>query len=71
MPSGQFEVITTNLSGAVVPHIQSGKLRPLVVGATARVEALPQVSTFAEPGFAPANLCSLFGVFAPGKHPRL
>jgi tripartite-type tricarboxylate transporter receptor subunit TctC len=56
--SGQFEVITTNLSGAVMPHIQSGKLRPLAVGAHARVEALPQVPTFAELGFAPANLSS-------------
>jgi tripartite-type tricarboxylate transporter receptor subunit TctC len=68
--SGQFEVITTNLSGAVMPHIQSGKLRPLAVGAPARVEALPQVPTFAELGFAPANLSSLFGVFAPGKTPE-
>lgn len=68
--SGQFEVITTNLSGAVMPHIQSGKLRPLAVGAAARVDALPQVPTFAELGFAPANLSSLFGVFAPGKTPE-
>ncbi|MDI1273488.1 tripartite tricarboxylate transporter substrate binding protein [Polaromonas sp.] len=68
--SGQFEVITTNLSSAVMPHIQSGKLRPLAVGAPARVEALPQVPTFAELGFAPANLSSLFGVFAPGKTPE-
>ncbi|MDO9360610.1 MAG: tripartite tricarboxylate transporter substrate binding protein [Polaromonas sp.] len=67
--SGQFEVISTNLSGAVMPHIKSGKLRPLAVGAPARVEALPQVPTFAELGFAPANLSSLFGVFAPAKTP--
>ncbi|GAB3478329.1 Bug family tripartite tricarboxylate transporter substrate binding protein [Polaromonas eurypsychrophila] len=67
--SGQFEVITTNLSGAVMPHIQSGKLRPLAVGAPARVDALPQLPTFAELGFAPANLSSLFGVFAPGNTP--
>ncbi|MDQ3272717.1 MAG: tripartite tricarboxylate transporter substrate-binding protein, partial [Pseudomonadota bacterium] len=67
--SGQFEVITTNLSGAVMPHILSGKLRPLAVGAPGRVDALPQVPTFAELGFAPANLSSLFGVFAPGNTP--
>jgi tripartite-type tricarboxylate transporter receptor subunit TctC len=68
--SGQFEVITTNLSGAVMPHIQAGKLRPLAVGAPARVEALPQVPTFAELGIAPANLSSLFGIFAPGNTPE-
>ena len=68
--SGQFELISTNLSGAVMPHIQSGKLRPLAVGSPSRLEALPQVPTFAELGFAPANLGSLFGVFAPGKTPE-
>jgi tripartite-type tricarboxylate transporter receptor subunit TctC len=67
--SGQFELISTNLSSAVMPHIQSGKLRPLAVGSPSRLEALPQVPTFAELGFAPANLGSLFGVFAPGKTP--
>ncbi|MBC7597718.1 MAG: tripartite tricarboxylate transporter substrate binding protein [Polaromonas sp.] len=67
--SGQFELISTNLSSAVMPHIQSGKLRPLAVGSPSRLEALPQVPTFAELGFAPANLGSLFGVFAPGKSP--
>ena len=67
--SGQFEVITTNLSGAVMPHIQSGKLRALAVGAPGRVDVLPQVPTFAELGFAPANLSSLFGVFAPASTP--
>jgi tripartite-type tricarboxylate transporter receptor subunit TctC len=66
---GQVEVISTNLSGTVMQHIQSGKLRPLAVGAPARVEALPQVPTFTELGLAPANLSSLFGVFAPAKTP--
>jgi tripartite-type tricarboxylate transporter receptor subunit TctC len=67
---GQFEIISTNLSGAVMPHIKSGKLRPLAVGAPARVDTLPQVPTFAELGLAPANLSSLFGVFAPAKTPE-
>jgi tripartite-type tricarboxylate transporter receptor subunit TctC len=66
---GQVELVSTNLSGTVMQHIQSGKLRPLAVGAPARVEALPQVPTFAELGLAPANLSSLFGVFAPAKIP--
>lgn len=67
---GQFEVLSTNLSGAVMPHIRSGKLRPLAVGAPARVDSLQQVPTFAELGLAPANLSSLFGVFAPGRIPE-
>jgi len=66
---GQVELVSTNLSGTVMQHIQSGKLRPIAVGAPARVDALPQVPTFAELGLAIANLSSLFGVFAPAKVP--
>ena len=66
--SGQFEVLSTNASGAVMQHIQAGKLRPLAVGAPARLDTLPAVPTLAELGFASANLSSLFGVFAPGRH---
>jgi len=66
---GQVELVSANLSATLMQHIQSGKLRPLAVGAPARVEALPQVPTFAELGLAPANLTSLFGVFAPAKIP--
>ena len=68
--SGQFEVLSTNAGPAVVQHIQSGKLRPLAVGAPARLDALPNVPTLAELGFAPANLTSLFGVFAPAGVPQ-
>lgn len=67
---GQFELLTTNLSGAVLPHIQAGKLRALAVGAPSRVEALPQVPTFAELGLPSANLTSLFGLFAPARTPE-
>ena len=67
--SGQFEVLSTNASGAVMQHIQAGKLRPLAVGAPARLDALPAVPTLAELGFAAANLSSVFGVFAPAGTP--
>ena len=68
--SGQFEVLSTNAGPAVMQHIQSGKLRPLAVGAPARLDALPNVPTLAELGFGPANLTSLFGVFAPAGVPQ-
>ena len=67
--SGQFEVLSTNASGAVMQHIQAGKLRPSAVGAPARLDTLPAVPTLAELGFASANLSSLFGVFAPAGTP--
>lgn len=67
--SGQFEVLSVNAGPAVMAHVKAGKLRPLAVGAPARLEALPQVPTLGELGHASANLTSLFGVFAPAGAP--
>ncbi|MFC5574143.1 Bug family tripartite tricarboxylate transporter substrate binding protein [Xenophilus aerolatus] len=67
--SGQFEVLSTNAGPAVAAQIQAGKLRPLAVGAPARLDTLPQVPTLAELGYRAANLSSQFGVFAPAALP--
>ena len=67
--SGQFEVLSVNTGPAVIGHIKAGKLRPLAVGAASRLDALPQVPTLGELGFAGANMSSLFGVFAPAATP--
>ena len=66
---GQFEILSTNAGATLSQHIQAGKLRPLAVGAPARLESLPSVPTLAELGYKPANLSSLFGVFAPAGMP--
>ena len=66
---GQFEVLSTNASPTLSSHIQSGKLRPLAVGAPARLDSLPQVPTLGELGYKAANINSLFGVFAPAATP--
>lgn len=68
--SGQFEVLSVNTGPTIMQHVKAGKLRPLAVGAPARLDALPQVPTLAELGFSPANLTSLFGVFAPAGVPQ-
>jgi tripartite-type tricarboxylate transporter receptor subunit TctC len=67
---GQFEVLSTNAGATLSQHIQGGKLRPLAVGAPARLESLPNVPTLAELGYPAANLSSLFGVFAPAGLPQ-
>jgi tripartite-type tricarboxylate transporter receptor subunit TctC len=67
--AGQFEVLSVNTGPAIMQHVKAGKLRPLAVGAPARLDALPNVPTLAEAGFAAANLTSLFGVFAPAGVP--
>ncbi|WP_291516906.1 tripartite tricarboxylate transporter substrate binding protein [Acidovorax sp.] len=67
--SGQFEVLSTNAGPALLQHIKAGKLRPLAVGAPARLDSLPQVPTLAELGQPAANMSSLFGLFAPARTP--
>lgn len=67
--SGQFEILSTNAGPTLTQHVQSGKLRPLAVGAPTRLANLPGVPTLAELGFPTANLSSLFGVFAPAGLP--
>jgi len=62
---GQFEILSTNAGATLSQHIQAGRMRPLAVGAPARLESLPMVPTLAELGYPAANLSSLFGVFAP------
>jgi len=67
---GQFELLSTNLGPVLNGHIKAGKLRPLAVGAPARIDFLPGVPTFAEAGFPKANMMSVFGIFAPAGTPE-
>lgn len=66
---GQYEVLSTNAGPAVLQHIKAGKLKPLAVGAPARLDSLPQVPTLAELGQPAANMSSLFGIYAPAQTP--
>ncbi|BEP36374.1 tripartite tricarboxylate transporter substrate binding protein BugE [Variovorax sp. V59] len=68
---GQFEILSSNASPTLTSHIRSSKLRPLAVGAPARLESLPQVPTLGELGFKAANINSVFGVFAPAATPPI
>lgn len=65
----QFEVLSVNASAAVLQHVKSGKLRPLAVGAPARLDSLRGVPTLAELGYPAANLSSHFGILAPAGTP--
>lgn len=66
---GQFELLSSNAGAAQVQYVRQGRLRALAVGAPARLPALPEVPTFAEAGYARANLMSTFGIFAPRATP--
>lgn len=67
--AGHFELLSTNVGPSQLSYIRAGKLKPLAVGAPARLASLPSVPTFAELGIPQANLGSLFGLFAPAGVP--
>lgn len=66
---GQFDLMLANPYANLNAMIEQGKLRPLAVGAPARLANLPQTRTFEELGYPEVNLTSLFGFFAPGGTP--
>ncbi len=53
-----------------VPHVRSGRLRSLAVTLPARVQALPNVPTFAEAGIKGVVVVNWYGVIAPKKTPK-
>lgn len=53
-----------------VPHVRSGRLRSLAVTLPTRVQALPNVPTFAEAGIKGVVVVNWYGVIAPKKTPK-
>lgn len=77
---GSGQAITDLLGGHVqlmysgfsstMPHIKSGKLRPLAQTGEKRSPALAEVPTIAESGFPGFEATAWYGVHAPAKTPR-
>ena len=61
---GQIEMFFCNMLSAI-PHIQSGRLRPLAVTSAKRSPATPQVPTVAESGYPDFETGTWFGFMAP------
>lgn len=66
--AGQIDGVVDN-PPTVLPHIESGKLRPLAVAAKQRMALLPELPTAAEAGVANYEASSWFGVIAPAGTP--
>lgn len=66
--SGQIQVVTDQVISSL-PFVKSGRLRAIVVNNPKRLDALPDVPTFAEAGLPELNVLSWFGLLAPGKTP--
>ena len=55
---------------AIMPHIKSGKVRPIAISGAQRSPLLPDVPTFAEAGVAGIESYAWYGLFAPAKTPK-
>lgn len=55
---------------AIMPHIKSGKVRPIAISSAQRSPLLPDVPTFAEAGVPGIESYAWYGLFAPAKTPK-
>lgn len=60
-----FDVVVSSL-----PHIEAGKLRPLGITSTTRLDLLPKVPTMAEAGVKEFEAGTWFGLLAPANTDR-
>jgi tripartite-type tricarboxylate transporter receptor subunit TctC len=67
--SGEISaMVSTALSS--MPHVKSGRIRPLAVTAARRVKILPDVPTFVESGMPTFVVSQWFGILAPARTPK-
>jgi tripartite-type tricarboxylate transporter receptor subunit TctC len=66
--AGQIDIIF-DYPVSSLPHIKTGKLRPLFVNGSKRISQLPDVRTAAEAGYPAATSSAWSGIFVPAKTP--
>lgn len=64
----QVQIAFVTLSAAL-PHIKAGKIRAIALAHSKRVDALPEVPTFAQSGGANFEAATWFGLLAPASLP--
>jgi tripartite-type tricarboxylate transporter receptor subunit TctC len=67
--AGHVEMIFSGVP-ALVPFIQSGRLRAVGIGSLKRFAAIPEVPTFDESGLKGYEATTWFGLMAPIKTPK-
>jgi len=67
--AGHVEMMFSGVP-AIVPQVQSGRLRAIAIGSLKRFAAIPEVPTFDESGVKGYEATTWFGLMAPVKTPR-
>ena len=67
--AGQVPMIFDNLP-STLSHVQGGKLIPIVVAASQRSSALPNVPTFSDVGLPAMDRMAFYGIYGPKGLPR-
>lgn len=67
--SGQVQLYVSSIP-TLLPHIKSGKMRPIAVTSLKRVDDLPQVPTIAESGYKGFEAVTWFGILGPANVPK-
>ncbi|MFL6303963.1 MAG: tripartite tricarboxylate transporter substrate-binding protein [Candidatus Sulfotelmatobacter sp.] len=66
--AGHIDMIASNAT--LIPHIEAGKLHPIVQTGLTRHWTLPQVETVVENGFPNFEVVNWWGIFAPSMTPQ-
>ncbi|MBI3374334.1 MAG: tripartite tricarboxylate transporter substrate binding protein [Betaproteobacteria bacterium] len=67
--NGQIAMLFDSLA-SVMPHVRSGRVRPVALNSPQRSPLMPEVPTFAEAGMPAYDTYTWFGMFAPAGTPR-
>ena len=65
---GQITMVFASQSG-IKAHVASGRLRALAITSPKRTQAMPEVITFAEAGYAAIDAVTINGIIAPATTP--
>jgi tripartite-type tricarboxylate transporter receptor subunit TctC len=67
--SGEVQIMFATLPAAM-PHVKSGKVRPVAVTTVKRSQAMPELPTIAESGIKGYEAATWYGLLAPARTPK-
>jgi tripartite-type tricarboxylate transporter receptor subunit TctC len=67
--SSQVDMLTSSIS-ALMPYVESGKLRPIAITGAKRSPVVPQIPTIAESGYEGYEVLTWFGLVGPPGMPK-